>query len=595
MRAWLVFIASTLLPKLAHGRPPAGGPPRYVMCTEPHRPPEVNFGSAALRIFAASIAAPDGWRHSREGRPHRRVTLRAALMVDEMEGWTVSGQEIFGKAADLSYAKCSNAGISADLTHVACRATEGGVPDLDLMMGLDNSSWMPGQLIRFWNTELKHDFIECALEPSVFTQAPPKLFMQLRIRMLQSKGFASWVSMLPLDLCRVDEPFRTVSMCTQPLYGHGMLRQEHSTAFDDWMMYHMRYLGVEHAEVYDVDGSFKEVVEPWLRGARGVSVSYHGAWPDGLSRHLRDISRKHPYCSETWAYAHCLTTHRATSRWVLMLALDEYLTVKNDNMMHRERILPSAMWMLEKKFLAEADKAGAKPPLMWMVHALSFARGGPEAPSAATAKVLTLTLQERSMDLLPAKYTADSIIRAWYGAPGNEWTENSGRDVTAEVKETLEAGAELVAANYFFGDPARFTPKVLLVQVYDEVDGHTPAERAGVVSASRLRSKKPYGLVPIADPAGCMCAGPHTCYAAANVGGSGYQVWDLPSDIFVVNHYVEMLSVNVGRCNKGGRKEECNIPDTAALWIPRWLRELGDALQVADDGEPRVDEASQVG
>merc|ERR1712176_509895 len=133
-----------------------------------------------------------------------------------------------------------------------------------------------------------------------------------------------------------------------------------------------------------------------------------------------------------------------------------------------------------------------------MVHAYSFARGGPEAPANTPVKVLVLTFHERTSDSLPAKYGIDSVARAWYGVAGNEWTENLGRDVTAEVKEILQSGETVLAANVFFGDPALFVPKVLVVQVEDEVDGHMPMERGTVISASGLRSKNPYGLVPIA-------------------------------------------------------------------------------------------------
>merc|ERR1711920_518541 len=255
------------------------------------------------------------------------------------------------------------------------------------------------------------------------------------------------------------------------------------------------------------------------------------------------------------------------------------------------------MFMLEKKSVAEAESLGAKPPLMWMVHAFSFARGGPEAPAKTLVKVLVLTLHERTGDALPAKYGTDSIVRAWYGVPGNEWTENLGWDVTAEVKEILQSGETVLAANVFFGDPALFVPKVLVVQVEDEVDGHIPMERGTVISASRFRSKNPYGLVPIADTAGCMCAGPHTCYAEATSGGSGGFMWNMPSNIFVINHYVEMLSHNVGRCDKGGRKEDCDIPDTSAMWLRTWLQEVAAEGKITEDGAQRIevgDDSAQV-
>merc|ERR1712129_168838 len=109
------------------------------------------------------------------------------------------------------------------------------------------------------------------------------------------------------------------------------MRQELPWVVDDWLDYHLDHLGFEHAELYDIDGSLQPFLE--RRAARGAknsrgtaTISYWKAWPANLSVALTDASRAHPYCTETWAYAHCLTTHRALSRWVMLLhAPDEFV------------------------------------------------------------------------------------------------------------------------------------------------------------------------------------------------------------------------------------------------------------------------------
>merc|ERR1719411_1170813 len=62
------------------------------------------------------------------------------------------------------------------------------------------------------------------------------------------------------------------------------------------------------------------------RSLRG-NITTHSDWPSTLQAEaLQRLSQRFPSCTETWAYAHCLTTHRALSRWVVLLhSPDEYV------------------------------------------------------------------------------------------------------------------------------------------------------------------------------------------------------------------------------------------------------------------------------
>lgn len=133
-------------------------------------------------------------------------------------------------------------------------------------------------------------------------------------------------------------------------------------------------MAFQHAEIYDVDGSFAEAVESWVQanGHGAATLTYHRAWPGRLSETLRGISERHPYCAEAFAYAHCLTTHRALSRWVALLhAPDEYLVIRQN---------PTQGALLEVLEGLEATLPQVYFSFV-QVNAVSFARGGPGSES----------------------------------------------------------------------------------------------------------------------------------------------------------------------------------------------------------------------
>jgi len=199
---------------------------------------------------------------------------------------------------------------------------------------------------------------------------------------------ADMAAALTLELCRVERPLMRAAFCTQPLYGLEGLKRRLPWMLDDWLAYHLDFFGFDHAEIYDVDGTFKETVMPhWLRRkaakahetsppgdaeGRMATLTYHSSFLANLSASLAGASRQHPYCTEMLAYAHCLTTHRALSRWVMLLhAPDEYAFVPAGK--GRPRPLGPALDFIEREL--PLDEAVG----MSIIDAASFARGGGSA------------------------------------------------------------------------------------------------------------------------------------------------------------------------------------------------------------------------
>jgi len=188
-----------------------------------------------------------------------------------------------------------------------------------------------------------------------------------------ARGVQGASAVIPLELCRVDRPLVKLAFCSQPLFGYQKMRSQMRWVVEDWLDYHLGHFGFEHAEIYDVDGSFAEAMEPWARSSawHGRTLTYHREWPSALSEMLQGISRQHPYCTETYAYAHCLTTLRAMSRWVALLhAPDEYLVVRRN----------PADWAFREVIDGEERVLPRTQTTSFLgVNAYSFAFGGPGA------------------------------------------------------------------------------------------------------------------------------------------------------------------------------------------------------------------------
>lgn len=241
---------------------------------------------------------------------------------------------------------------------------------------------------RYKNSELQHELLDCSLgAPALrwrrLPGPPRRVYVQVGFVLdLQHRSPGSFV-VIPLELCRVDAPLHRVSFCSQPLYGYRRLAHELPHLMDDWLDYHMIHLGVERADIYDVEGSASEAVWSWQNSRQGP-VFYHQAFPASISPRLAALSESHPYCAETWAYVHCATTHRALSRWVVILhAPDEYLVLRR----RPDVRLPAELERLERSGQEDALHEGFTDAITQMaVRAVSLRRGGPAAPAAGPAQ-----------------------------------------------------------------------------------------------------------------------------------------------------------------------------------------------------------------
>ena len=335
--------------------------PRFVLCPQSSNTTRDDVGDVV--VFAASVTTTQ----PRPGRVHRPLSLRAALLQHGL--WDVALAEQpqssrrLGHAKNVSYDKCFGSSLPAD-TIVFC-----GLGKTD--SSRRNTSWTRGRLARFDTGEVRQSFATCTIEHlrlvKTWRRHPSRWPLRLNMRLwLSVPGRASRV-ILPLQLCRVDQPVQPISFCSQPLYNFKPMQGEWPHVMDDWLAYHLDYLGFSHGDIYDVDGSFADALDPWIRANswRKNTMTYIKEWPKQLSRQLHDISKSHPYCTEMLAYAHCLTSHAARSRWVALLhAPDEYLVARKNP---QARALPQVMSYLSHDLVREL------PFAFFQVNAVSFA------------------------------------------------------------------------------------------------------------------------------------------------------------------------------------------------------------------------------
>ena len=336
--------------------------PRFVLC--PQATNTSNVGG--ISVFAASVVS----EQPQLGRLHRPLSLRVALLCHDGL-WDLSlaelphGAKHFGHARHVSYAKCFGAGLPVG-TKVFC-----GVGKVDGTRTSRNASWTQGRLARFDTGEVRQSFATCAIDQlrliKRWRNRPFSWPARLRMRLWLHLPGRNQRLLFHLELCRVQQPVLPISFCSQPLYSFNSMSEEWPYLMEDWLAYHLDYLGFSHGDIYDVDGSFAPAMEPWTQSNswRKNTVSYFREWPKQLSVQLENISKAHPYCTEMLAYAHCLTSHAARSRWVALLhAPDEYLIARKTPYVGA---LPDVM-----RFLSD-DLPKELPFAFFQVNAVSFA------------------------------------------------------------------------------------------------------------------------------------------------------------------------------------------------------------------------------
>ena len=388
---------------------------RYVLC--PDAKPSAFFGDAKVRGFAASVASSEVWM----GRMMKAPYLRVALLIDRDWELSLPGEGVknkdfakLGHSTRMSYQKCMNPGLHVN-TEVSCRLAHQRDGRLTA-----NGTWLTGRLMRYRNLEVSIDFAECDLTDGPMRwihrrDGPSKVTVELRLkhhtRCLEcEKGTKTLATaIMPVDLCMVRRPMMNMAFCTLPLYGLSALQTELPWIVEDWLQYHLEYLGIQHAQIYDIDGSFEQALENWTRWSdhRRGFVTYQKEWPKTLSDALTRMSRDHPCCTEIFAYAHCTTTQRALSRWVLLLhSPDEYVVFSKNR--KTLKALPS--------FIEEfVERGGWDGRLLGMlaIQAVSFARGGPGSDETAMQRGAIL---QASMQRSNQFYHHSGIVNPEYCA-----------------------------------------------------------------------------------------------------------------------------------------------------------------------------------
>eukprot|EP00930_Biecheleria_cincta_P045942 TRINITY_DN31667_c0_g1_i1.p1 TRINITY_DN31667_c0_g1~~TRINITY_DN31667_c0_g1_i1.p1 ORF type:complete len:446 (+),score=65.66 TRINITY_DN31667_c0_g1_i1:954-2291(+) len=119
-----------------------------------------------------------------------------------------------------------------------------------------------------------------------------------------------------MKLCsKPPEPRRRIVACSQPLFGAGGLQSRDPHLVHDWINFHLE-LGVEHFQIYDLDDSFKEVLEPFS----SEQVTYVPLFARRFSEKFHAASRDtNPYCLSPQAQDHCVWSWRGRADWVLQL------------------------------------------------------------------------------------------------------------------------------------------------------------------------------------------------------------------------------------------------------------------------------------
>ncbi|CAE7255583.1 unnamed protein product [Symbiodinium sp. CCMP2592] len=355
---------------------------RYVLCGSP---PVTIFQGSRVKGFAASVAGSENGLEM--GRMAKSPYLRVALLVDADWEVTMPGFDecldcdSLGHSSRMSYKKCKNQGLHRN-TEVSCRLARkrSGLPN-------QNGTWLTGRLMRYRNNELALDFAECDLADGSVRwihepDGPGKINVEMRLQRVGqpvgsgSKQVLESATML-VELCLVRRPLMRLAFCAQTLYNLPGLQREVPWVVEDWLHYHMEYLGIEHAQLYDIDGSLEAALENWTRSRIHTRsfVSYEKRWPSTLSDDLARLSTEHPFCTEMHAYAHCATTQRALSRWVLMLHSPDEYVVPNRDKSGRKSLRGSLPFLVEQW---ESNNALHGHVLgMLAMKAVSFARGGP--------------------------------------------------------------------------------------------------------------------------------------------------------------------------------------------------------------------------
>eukprot|EP00897_Mesotaenium_endlicherianum_P011073 jgi/Mesen1/9995/ME000072S09405 len=157
---------------------------------------------------------------------------------------------------------------------------------------------------------------------------------------------------------------RFLTYCSPPMYG-----SIDPQRVKEWLEYHRSTHGVDHVHMYDaggLDADVMKVLQPYL---------------DAGTMDITDIKASLKY--DTWLYSQVLVVNdcalrtRATSRWALMMDIDEYLhvTAAPHTLPSFLKPMPNISWVSIGSLSYTIDTCGAPVeggPHSWAVERLVF-------------------------------------------------------------------------------------------------------------------------------------------------------------------------------------------------------------------------------
>ena len=134
-------------------------------------------------------------------------------------------------------------------------------------------------------------------------------------------------SSMSLDLCDTPSMIYDVTVCTGPVFGH------HDTSnLIDWIELNRRQWGIGRFVLYERNASvtnLKSILSWYIRNdyVEIVSWPYIGDLSLPEDRSLDDAWSHREYFDQTLLLNHCLNSCRSTSRWILIIDVDEIVVV----------------------------------------------------------------------------------------------------------------------------------------------------------------------------------------------------------------------------------------------------------------------------
>lgn len=332
---------------------------------------------------------------------------------------------------------------------------------------------------------------------------------------------------LRVQMCATEIRPHVLAACTQPLYDHARMAAASPHFVHDWLLYH-ESIGIDHFHVYDIDGSFSGDLSPFVE--KGL-VSYYPFWADRFPGALSMTTRSHgaPLCTELLAYSHCLVTNHLASAWVMLLhAPDEYV----------------------------APGVSANGRRLELGELLASAEGGGVLRGASELQVLHFPYARHGPCLEGSRVSA--------------------------VRCSLQRAA---LADVTRGSPM-LNPDVCVVSDAHHCIAALPGEgcegRHGVPWTDRGRRQRlpsthcreepphfrlPAQQVPLPDLNGLLIC-----------SRTSPDAFFLDPAAIKLNHYVEMLSEDIGRCKDISRMS-CSVWDESLLWAADYVGRVTDSLE----------------